>query len=190
MAAVRVHAELAVTPRLTADALPAENMELELQLQRETGLFEMAIASDDWHSAVCVMKGAVRVLDATEDAAELAGLVSAQPADADGLVLEADEVYADLQDHDLKYDEALMSLRQVKFSTTGKHTATKVTTSPEQQTARSDRQSSFQRFRGSANGWAAGTASSTASSSWQPSPTASPPSSAARSAACSSPPRR
>lgn len=92
------------------------NIELILQLQRETGLFEMIVdnESEEWGSSICVMRGQVTIPDPTD----LVGMVSAHPADRDGVVRDHAEVYAELHDNDLTYDEELRSLEWVRFSET------------------------------------------------------------------------
>ncbi|XP_052123110.1 fatty acid synthase [Frankliniella occidentalis] len=89
---------------------------LVLQLQRETGNFEIVISDYEctaW-DVVCVMKGKISVPDPTE----LVGMASAHSNEKEGVVLDGDAVYSELQDKGLKYDDALKTLRRVAVNET------------------------------------------------------------------------
>ena len=92
-------------------------MEVVLQLQRETGWFEVVIASEETDFSLCVVRGKVSVPQPTEQV----GMMSAQPQAKEGITLRHEDVYAELQDRDLLYDEHLKTLDDVKFSETGKY---------------------------------------------------------------------
>ncbi|XP_034238382.1 fatty acid synthase-like [Thrips palmi] len=92
-----------------------ENMVVELQLQRETGWFEMALSAEDDNSMPCIVKGVVQAAQ-PED---LLGMASVHAADLDvpkgTLTLEGDDIYDELQDYDIKYDDELRVLQRVSF---------------------------------------------------------------------------
>ncbi|KAK3912560.1 Fatty acid synthase [Frankliniella fusca] len=93
-----------------------EDSMLVVQIQQETGNFEIVISDFDssvW-ATVCVVKGKVFVPDATE----LVGMVSAHSNEEDGLILDEEAIYSELQDNGLVYDEQLKTLRRVVINET------------------------------------------------------------------------
>lgn len=90
-------------------------MEVVLQLQRETGLFEMAIESEKTDFSLCILTGKVTI----PAPAEQVGMMSAHAHSQGGVTLEHEDVYAELQDHDLIYDDALKTLHSISLSETG-----------------------------------------------------------------------
>ncbi|KAJ1528563.1 hypothetical protein ONE63_006967 [Megalurothrips usitatus] len=94
----------------TVEMNTALNLELELQLQRETGFFEVVLVTDeDSGNSICILKGMYSIPDSTE----AIDLVSAYPTEENGIVLGSEEVYEELLDHDINYDDELRTLRHV-----------------------------------------------------------------------------
>lgn len=97
--------------------LPSENMVVELQLQRETGWFEMAREAGE--TMQCIVKG-VAQLPGPED---LVGMASVHAADLakTTMSLEGEDIYDELQDYGIQYDGELRVLQKVSFENNGNY---------------------------------------------------------------------